>query len=297
MGLLLILFTGCAHVSDSLHSVAAMAQKIAPNNKMIQQAARAAVLSADLTYSETGPMQETMLGYKISAKMLSNYKTLAPDSPSSKYVTKVGRTVVQGSDSPYTFNSYIFIVLDAPKEVNAFAAPGGFIFITTGMLDFLKNEDELAAIIGHEVGHVEKQHGIQSAGRENVIKLLSLLSTAGKDYANNDPDTKALIDFLYNKIEMAIVEKMRNGYSIEMEEEADKRSIAIANNLGYNTMALSHVLERYKEIKGTYGGAAYPKERGNSAKQYAKLISDGNFYLALAARNKRFSRNTTLLSR
>lgn len=295
MGLFLILFTGCAHVSDSLHSVAAIARKIAPNNRLINQAAHAAVVTADLTYNETGPMQETMLGYKISAKMLSNYKTLPPDSLSSKYVAKVGKTVVQGSDSPYTFNSYIFIVLDAPKEINAFAAPGGFVFITTGMLNFLKNEDELAAIIGHEVGHVEKQHGIQSAGRENVMKLLSLLSAAGKDHFNNDPQTKAIIDVLYAKIEMAIVEKMRNGYSIEMEEEADKRSIEIANNLGYNTMALSHILERYKEIKGSYGGAAYPKERGDSAKKYAKLISKGNFYLALTARNKRFQQSTTLL--
>ena len=111
-----------------------------------------------------GPVEEFYLGRKVAAQVLGAYpKRLAQDSPITQYVTKVGATLALASRAPYPYRPYTFIVLDE-KEVNAFAAPGGIIFITTGMISFLPNEDALAGVLGHEIGHVELRHGVRNPG-------------------------------------------------------------------------------------------------------------------------------------
>ncbi len=71
----------------------------------------------------------------------------------------LGQSLVIFSDRPETFGGYHFLLLDS-NEINAFAAPGGLILVTRGMLQCCANEDELAAVLAHEIAHVEKKHGL-----------------------------------------------------------------------------------------------------------------------------------------
>lgn len=237
--------------------------------------ATAGKTTSGLLYSEIGPVQEFQLGRAVAARVLPLYNVLPCDDPRALYVSKVGRLLAAASNDPMPYNDYIIVTLDS-DEVNAFAVPGGFLFVTTGMLKFLRDEDELAAIIGHEMGHMELRHGMRAVGTEKLLKLFSMLKelgTAGAGTANDAlvAEVKALVDDVFSKM----TESVRNGYGVETESQADWRSLQLSHALGYDTGALYDVLERFKSEKGTYGGANYPAERGTDVLKYkAQLAFD-----------------------
>lgn len=253
-----------------------LAGAVAGDDKMIGAAASAGKLTSGMIYSEIGPVQEYQLGQSVAARILPLYPPVPANEPSARYVSRLGAVLAAASNDPTPYNGYSFILCKS-DEVNAFAVPGGFVFVTTGMLKFLRNEDELAAILGHEMGHMELRHGMSSVGKENVLKLFSLSKEVGSAVAmgNSQKDEaaklaaeqlKALADSIFNKM----AESIRNGYGVEMESQADWRSVQFLKTLGYDTKSLYNVLERFKAEKGSYGGASYPAERGGDVLKYLK---------------------------
>lgn len=247
------------------------AQSGGEGSQLVSSASKTA---SGLIYSEVGPVQEFQLGRAVAARVLPLYPILPHDDPRSEYVNKLGHVIVAASNDPMPYHGYSFIMLDT-DEVNAFAVPGGFVFVTTGMLDFLNDEDELAAILGHEMGHIELRHGMRAVGTEKVLKLFSMLKELGS--ANDQggegdavlaAEVKKMVDEVFEKMFTSV----RNGYGIETESQADWRSIQLSQALGYDTMALFDVLERFKAVKGTYGGASYPAERGNDVLKYRQQL-------------------------
>ena len=248
-----------------------LAGSIGGDDKLIGAAASAGKVTSELIYSEVGPVQEYQLGCVVASRILPLYPVLPQDDPKSVYVRTLGATLAAASNDPMPYHGYMFLTVQS-DEVNAFAVPGGFVFVTTGMLKFLKDEDELAAILGHEMGHMELRHGMKSIGKESVLKLFSLMKEVATMSGDSGDSTQAaarqqlvaLADELFGKLTTSI----RNGYGIEMESQADWRSIQFSKALGYETKALYDVLERFKAEKGTYGGASYPAERGADVLKY-----------------------------
>ena len=257
--------------AGGLGFAAKLTKAVAGDDKLLGAAASAGKLTSGMIYSEIGPVQEYQLGLAIAARILPLYPLVSAKDKAAQYVAELGATLAAASNDPMPYNGYSFMLVRS-DEVNAFAVPGGFVFITTGMLKFLKNEDELAAILGHEMGHMELRHGMSSVGKENVLKLFSLAKEVGTAMATGDKQSlainelKALSDLIFNKMLTAI----RNGYGIDMESQADWRSVQFLKTLGYDTKSLYNVLERFKEEKGTYGGASYPEERGADVLKYMK---------------------------
>lgn len=241
-------------------------------SKLVSAAGKA---GAGLVYSESGPVQEFQVGESVAAKVLPAYQMVSMDDPRATYVRTLANALIGASNNPMPYRGLMVILCDS-SEVNAFAIPGGYLLVTTGMLDFLKDEDELAAIIGHEVGHLELQHGMRAVGTEKVLKLFSLLKEVGTSGAKGDSllvdQLKSMIDDLFGKM----YESVRNGYGVETESQADWRSLQLCNRLGYDTKALYDVLERFKSTKGTYGGASYPAERGADILKYRSQLGYSN---------------------
>lgn len=205
--------------------------------------------------TQTGPLNEYLVGYRVAARILGSSPPLPLDHPVSQYIDRIGQTVALGSDYPYPYRGYYFIVLETP-DINAFAAPGGFVFITTGMIKFLRNEEELATILGHEIGHIELNHGMQALRQGSQTKAIggALQELASENLIDEvQPAVELLSDEIYKSVQ--------NGYSSELEAEADARSAEICASLGYDASAMLSVLERFKTYKGNYGGAGYPEER------------------------------------
>ncbi|NJL87084.1 MAG: M48 family metalloprotease [Leptolyngbyaceae cyanobacterium SM1_1_3] len=118
------------------------------------------------------PQQEVVLGQQASQEMAAEYGGLYPDQQLQAYVDQVGQAVVQQSEasqSPYPFEFYLLRDLET---VNAFALPGGQIFITAALLGRLENEAQLAGVLGHEVGHVVARHGAEHLARQQLGALL-----------------------------------------------------------------------------------------------------------------------------
>mgnify|MGYP002854171597 CR=1 FL=1 len=247
-----------------------------------------------LVYSEIGPVQEFQMGKTVAARIFPLYKAVDPGDRRALYVSCVGEALARASNDPMPYHGYVFTLLES-DEVNAFAVPGGFVFVTTGMLDFLRDEDELAAILGHEMGHMELRHGVKAVGKEKILQLFNLLKEIGTEGGGEgeglSEQAKELIDSVFGKMFTAI----RNGYGVEIESQADWRSLQLCARLGYDTMALYQVLERFKAEKGSYGGASYPAERGADILAYRQQLGyDGDSVPAPGrdTRSKRYAKFT-----
>ena len=130
------------------------------------------------------PEQEIALGYKSAPQMAAQMGGLSQNEKARALVKQVGEKLVAESfaaKSPYKFS---FHVLADPRTVNAFALPGGPIFITEGLLRLLKTEAELAGVLGHEIGHVIARHSSERLAKQQLTQgLLGALVVGSGDYS------------------------------------------------------------------------------------------------------------------
>lgn len=194
---------------------------------------------------------ERQIGRVASAELLAKYSPL-DDEDLNEYVQTVGQAVAMASDRPQTFSGYHFQVLDA-EEVNALSIPGGFIFVTKGMLRLVENEDELACVLAHEVAHVALGHGSEAIVKSRRLKAgLGIAADAsrtygskssGKDLAALRGDVKAVMEIL-----------MRTGYGHGKEFESDAKGALYAQRTGYDPAAMAAVLRKLESSSASQGG-------------------------------------------
>jgi len=120
-------------------------------------------VAAEKTFQDITPKQEHYIGRSVAATVLEAYKPYDRASL-NQYLTVLGQTLAQYSDKPETFGGYHLLVLET-DEINAFAAPGGLILVSRGLLRCCRSEDALASVLAHEIGHVQNQHGLRAIKR------------------------------------------------------------------------------------------------------------------------------------
>ena len=140
-------------------------------------------------FVEIGPFQEFDMGTGLAAYMMK--QSIVPTHPVTRYVAAIVKKLAAKSTLPYAYSGYTVLVLKDDKTVNACAAPGGFVMITTGMLKYLKSEEELALILAHEIGHLEFHHSVRELGPADYCSFALAAMTAGIDL--NDPAVKKQI--------------------------------------------------------------------------------------------------------
>ena len=185
-----------------------------------------------------GEEEEIVLGEAVAVEAFSRFGGEHPNQVWNRYVNLVGKTIAQVSDRP-TLNFH-FAILNS-KEQNAFAAPGGYIFITIGLLNTLKNEAELAGVLAHEVAHVTKQHMLETIRRGAVLGSVSELSlTAMKQ----DPE------MFSNAIDQMTELLFTKGLDKDKEFEADVVGIEYAYRAGYHPRGLKDYLLSLQKEEG-----------------------------------------------
>lgn len=190
---------------------------------------------ADLTFSDR---EERELGQNISGQLVQRFGVLQ-DPEVAKYVTLVGTVVAQGSPRPDLL--WEFIVLDT-EAVNAYAAPGGLVHITKGALGLLKNEAELASVLGHEITHITARHTIRAIQKSKGLSLgTSEFSGGGLTGAGIALLGGVGYDVLFE-----------NKFDRDDEMESDKLGIQMAAKVGYAPTGmigfLNKIAERNKEM-------------------------------------------------
>jgi predicted Zn-dependent protease len=208
---------------------------------------------------------EYYLGRAVGATILQRYPAYENEA-ANRYVRLIGQACAQASDMPMTFRGYSFLILDS-DEINAFAAPGGFIFVTRGMLRLCRNEDELAAVLAHEVGHVQLRHGVNAISSARKLEALSIMASVainryGSDELVNTLDQlNQLTEVFGGSVGDIVNTLVLRGYSREQEHEADRVAVTILERLGYDPAALTRVLERMNEkvyVGGPGFGSTHP---------------------------------------
>lgn len=192
------------------------------------------------TFQDITPEQEYYIGRTVAATVLIGYRPKDAQDL-NQYVNTVGQALAQFSTRPETFGGYHFLVLDS-DEINAFAAPGGLILATRGLLQCCQTEDELAAVLAHEIGHVEKQHGLRAIRTGRLNSALTILAVeAGKNLAGEQlAEVTKAFDESINDIATTL---MNSGYSRKLEFEADAAAVEILKKAGYQPGALVAMLE------------------------------------------------------
>jgi beta-barrel assembly-enhancing protease len=179
----------------------------------------------DLTFSE---QEERQIGEQVSLKLRNRFGVFQNEAV-TKYVSLVGGALAQTSTRPAL--DWKFIVLDT-DGVNAYAAPGGFVHITRGLLGLLKNESELAGVLGHEITHVTEKHTIGAIQQDKTISI-------GADVAGSKGLTASLIA---KYAERAFGDIFDGKFSQKDESQSDKIGVQMANKLGYAPLGLAQAL-------------------------------------------------------
>jgi predicted Zn-dependent protease len=185
-----------------------------------------------------GEEEEIVLGEAVAVEAFSRFGGEYSNQAWTRYINLVGKTIAEVSDRP-TLNFH-FAILNSPEQ-NAFAAPGGYIFITVGLLKTLKNEAELAGVLAHEVAHVTKQHMLETIRRGAVLGSVSELTLTAM---------KQNPEMFSNAIDQMTELLFTKGLDKDKEFEADVVGIEYAYRAGYHPEGLRDYLQTLGKEEG-----------------------------------------------
>jgi beta-barrel assembly-enhancing protease len=192
------------------------------------------------TFEDITPEQEYYIGRAVAATILQGYRPY-PDEDTNRYLNVLGQSLAQASDRPETFGGYHFLILDS-EEINAFAAPGGLVLVTRGMLRLCRDEDQVAAVLAHEIGHIKGQHGLRAIKSSRLTTAFTVLAAEGaKNFGGSQ--VAQLTQAFEGSVSDVTSTLMNSGYSRDLEREADQEATVILGRIGYDPGALATMLQ------------------------------------------------------
>ena len=180
--------------------------------------------------------QEVVLGLQSRQKMAAQYGGLYQNEAIQAYVNSVGDRLIKNSTaqkSPYPFE---FHLLKDPKTINAFALPGGQVFITAALLSRMNSEAQLAAVLGHEIGHVVGRHGAEHLAKQNLgsslVNAVGIVSSGGNDGGQGAAAIAGAVNHLVD---------LR--YGRKDESESDRLGLQFMTQAGYSPVGILQVMK------------------------------------------------------
>lgn len=231
---------------------------------------------------------ERGLGLGISTVIAG--QGLYPDKKLQDYVNYVGLQLVEAFE--LTEIEFKFFILSMPNP-NAYATPGGVIFITKGMLELCNNEAELAVILAHEIVHVAYNHGMKEiVERRNHIAADNTFAELDREYAMYDEDTAA-VEAELEEDAFQIYETLIAGRLDQYEKEADQVGMIVAARAGYDAKVLPIMLERIAKYTVKSNNEHYRPDIINQRKKWAlAYLKDAKFPDNLMLQEQRFRSET-----
>lgn len=182
---------------------------------------------------------EIAIGLQSAPQMAEQFGGLHPDMKAQALVKEIGNKIVSKSSAASTPYKYNFYLLADPNTVNAFALPGGQVFITAALFSRLQNEDQLAGVLGHEVGHVVARHSAERIAVEqrNQGLVSGVLIGAGGDMS-------------MAQIAQVVASSVSMKYGREQELQSDDLGVRFMAEAGYDPNALISVMDILEEASG-----------------------------------------------
>ncbi|MBI5549358.1 MAG: M48 family metalloprotease [Deltaproteobacteria bacterium] len=252
---------------------------------------------------ELTPENEYYLGRSVSVSILAraDFKHFAfekgnPRGDAAEYVARVGyllaaaaSELVDGECRPLPIGGWHFVVLDV-DAINAYGLPGGYVFVTRGALKAARNEDELAAVMAHEVAHVLRGHGLKSIKKDRFAKVSSKWFKKGVESLGADK-VAALTEAMSGSIDDITQAVLVDGYSRDSELEADELGQAIASRAGYDPKAMAAFIETMAKSQATSSGefgTTHPADAERVGKLQARLAKYKGAKASPPIRTERF---------
>ena len=213
--------------------------------------------------------QEVAMGLQAAPEMAAQHGGEHPDAQLRAMVARVGAKLVaanaKGAWAPqfekYRFN---FHLLRDPNLVNAFALPGGQIFFTYGLLQHLETEDEVAGVLGHEIGHVVGRHSAEQMAKSQMwAGIAQAAGMAGADFNMNPQQIAGLV-----------YQVKTTSYGREDETQSDQLGVRFMVNAGYKPEALIRVMEVLKAQGGSGGGPEFLKSHPDPGNRIEKIKAE-----------------------
>lgn len=186
------------------------------------------------------PEQELALGLQAAPEMAQMHGGVVKSGPDAELVQAVGEHIVRNTIAKNAPAEFEFHLLADTQTINAFALPGGQIFITRALLHRLETEGQLAGVLGHEIGHVIERHGAEHMAKQQLSQGL----TAAAVLASGSENSAAMAQMIANMVNMK--------YGRKDELESDVWGVRLTTNAGYDPRAMLGVMKILDEA--TKGG-------------------------------------------
>lgn len=220
---------GALDLGEALKQLDKPAQESGPGPSRDSATEAPAQNLSSINLKKPSRAEEVALGREITGNLLGA-APLVKDSALQKYVNQVGRWVASQSERPDL--PWHFGVIES-EDLNAFAAPGGWVLLTKGLYRQLKNEAELAGVLGHEIGHVVKKHQLKLIQKQQLISLGA--GVLGGKLGANDQTIRKVIG--------SGAEICARSLDKDAEYEADRIGVVLAARAGYEPYGLPEVLQ------------------------------------------------------
>ncbi|MEI9960639.1 MAG: M48 family metalloprotease [Limisphaerales bacterium] len=189
--------------------------------------------------------EEQSIGGSVAVEIVAHYGGLVRDEAMTKRVNFIGKSLAYYSARPEL--TYRFGILNS-DTVNAFSAPGGYIFITRGLYNLMENDDELAGALAHEIAHVTERHALNIIRRQDLVE--GGVGLAGQFGGNAGKQAEMAYSSNIGKIANTI---LQTGFSQPQEYAADQKGSQLATTVGYAPDGLKNCLEALQK-RGSSGG-------------------------------------------
>ena len=218
------------------------------------------------------PEAERQIGRDAAASLAAKYG-IYDDAGLTRYVNLVGLTLARKAQRKDV--RWRFAVLNT-SVVNAYSTPGGYVFITKGLLKLCQDESELAGVLAHEIQHVDRNHGVNAVKLQFAAKGVSELTNENHQMATG-----------------IILGIFQNGYGKDKELEADKYGVLLAAKVGYDPKGLPRALKIQHENAGDEKNASFTKRHPPFAER-VRALSALDVPESGATLKKRFLENTSI---
>ncbi len=188
--------------------------------------------------------QEIAMG-RQAAQQVNQTMGLYPDSNLQRYVNELGKKLAATSERPNL--PWEFHIVNDPA-VNAFALPGGFIYVTRGLLASVTNEAQLAGVIGHEIGHVTAQHQLHEMSKQQIASLGLAIGAAVSPTVNQ-----------FGGLISQGMQLLFLSYSRGDENQADQLGVRYMNRAGYDPHQMANVMAMLDQVTKQEGGSGTPE--------------------------------------
>ncbi|TDB65165.1 M48 family metalloprotease [Arundinibacter roseus] len=209
------------------------------------------------------PEEEIALGLQSASQMAAEFGGLYRDPETQQLIKRIGHKLVKNSDaarSPYQFD---FHVLADPTTINAFAVPGGQIFITLGLLKQLKTEDQLAGVLGHEIGHVIGRHSAEQMAKQEMLKGLAGAASVAVSDPNSGASGAYMAQYIANMVNLK--------YGRDDELESDDFGVKYMIQTGYQPEALLDVMNMLEAASGGNSPAEFSSTHPSPANRTEQI--------------------------